>query len=255
MQELHAFQLKIHAGTEAETIAEIESAIGQRNRAIQQIVVNVAKIVHAQNDEELRSAINNSDIVNIDGQGVVWALKLLGYPIPGRVAGCDLFQKLIALSAEKGYRPYFFGAKQEVLDEMLSRFRALYPNLEIAGARNGYYSAEDEAGIAAEIAAAKPDMLFLGITSPKKELFIDRYTAQMNIPYTMGVGGSFDVVAGKVKRAPRWMQRVGLEWFYRILQEPRRMWKRYAVTNSKFFFLLLREFRDHREKRGKGEKG
>lgn len=242
MEQLTAFQLKIDSATEAETIQLIEESIINRHKPLQHIVVNVAKIVHAQKDEKLRNAINNSDIVNIDGQGVVWALKLLGHKVPGRVAGCDLFQSLVALSAEKGYRPYFFGAKEEVVNEMVRRFREKYPSLQIAGYRNGYYSEEEEPQIAEEIRKAKPDLLFLGITSPKKELFIDRYTAQMKIPFTMGVGGSFDVVAGKVKRAPRWMQRAGLEWFYRILQEPKRMWKRYAVTNSKFALLLIREF-------------
>ncbi len=242
MEQLTAFQLKIDSATEAETIQLIEESIINRNKPLQHIVVNVAKIVHAQKDEELRNAINNSDIVNIDGQGVVWALKLLGHKVPGRVAGCDLFQSLVALSAEKGYRPYFFGAKEEVVNEMVRRFKEKYPSLQIVGCRNGYYSAEEEPAIAEEIRSANPDLLFLGITSPKKELFIDRYTAQMKIPFTMGVGGSFDVVAGKVKRAPRWMQRAGLEWFYRILQEPKRMWKRYAVTNSKFALLLIREF-------------
>ncbi len=242
MEQLTAFQLKIDSATEAETIQLIEESIINRNKPLQHIVVNVAKIVHAQKDEELRNAINNSDIVNIDGQGVVWALKLLGHKVPGRVAGCDLFQSLVALSAEKGFRPYFFGAQQKVLDEMVRRFKEKYPSLQIVGCRNGYYSAEEEPAIAEEIRSANPDLLFLGITSPKKELFIDRYTAQMKIPFTMGVGGSFDVVAGKVKRAPRWMQRAGLEWFYRILQEPKRMWKRYAVTNSKFALLLIREF-------------
>lgn len=241
MEQLTAFQLKIDSATEAETIQLIEESIINRNKPLQHIVVNVAKIVHAQKDEELRNAINNSDIVNIDGQGVVWALKLLGHKVPGRVAGCDLFQSLVALSAEKGYRPYFFGAKEEVVNEMVRRFREKYPSLQVAGYRNGYYSEEEEPQIAEEIRKAKPDLLFLGITSPKKELFIDRYTAAMEIPLTMGVGGSFDVVAGKVKRAPRWMQRAGLEWFYRILQEPRRMWKRYAVTNSQFALLLIRE--------------
>lgn len=240
MECVKAFGLNIHIASFADSVDEIEACVRSRDRAIQHIVVNAAKIIHAQGDHALRDAINHSDIVNIDGQAVVWALRFLGHAVPERVAGCDLFQALVDLCAEKGYRPYFFGAKQEVLDQMLLRFRTRFPNLEIAGARNGYYQKEEEAGIAAEISAARPDMLFLGITSPKKELFIDTYTRQMGIPFTMGVGGSFDIVAGKTKRAPLWMQNAGLEWLYRVYQEPRRMWKRYAVTNTQFIGLVLR---------------
>ncbi|ERP31409.1 WecB/TagA/CpsF family glycosyltransferase [Chitinivibrio alkaliphilus] len=240
MNAVQEFGLTIHTPTVAETMTAIEEAVISKDRALQHIVVNSAKIVYAQKNEELRRAINNSDIVNIDGQAVVWALRFLGHTVPERVAGCDLFQTLVGLCAQKGYRPYFLGARQEVLDAMIARFKKNYPALDIAGSRNGYFSQDEEAEIAADIAQAQPDMLFLGITSPKKEIFIDTHTVDMNIPFTMGVGGSFDIVAGKTQRAPRWMQKNGLEWLYRIYQEPRRMWKRYAVTNTLFILLVLK---------------
>lgn len=240
MDEIRAFGLKIHNSDMAETIHTIDDAVKTRSNVMQHIVVNAAKIVNAQKDEDLRTAINNSSIVNIDGQPVVWALRFLGYQVPERVAGCDLFQELVAVCAQKGYKPYFFGAKEEVLQRMMQIFKQKHPDLQIAGYRNGYYSEEEEQQIADSIKESKADMLFLGITSPKKELFIDKYSKPMGIPFIMGVGGSFDIVAGKTKRAPLWMQKTGLEWLYRVYQEPGRMWKRYLTTNTAFILLVVK---------------
>ena len=242
--EIKAFNLKIHTYTMLETLDIIEKNIIDHKKNMQHIVINVAKVVHAQKNSMLRNAINNSNIVNIDGLPIVWVLKLLGFNVPERVAGVDLFQKSIKLCAEKGYKPYFLGAKQDVLDKMVEKFKKQYPNLKIAGYRNGYFKqgSKEEQQIADDIKNTKADMLFLGITSPKKEIFIDKYTKHMDIPFTMGVGGSFDIVAGKTKRAPKWMQDSGLEWFYRIIQEPRRMWKRYLITNTLFIALVVKEF-------------
>ena len=249
--EIKAFNLKIHPWNMQTTMDFIEINVIKHKINMQHIVINVAKVVHAQKDLELRKAINNSDLVNIDGMPIVWVLNLLGYKVPERVAGVELFQNLIKLCAEKGYKPYFFGAKQEVLDKMITKFKEKYPNLEIAGSRNGYFDKNDEAiqqEIADEIKSSNADMLFLGITSPTKEIFIDKYTKYMDIPFTMGVGGSFDIVAGKTKRAPVWMQNNGLEWLYRIYQEPRRMWKRYLVTNTLFIYYLIVEIFKSRKK-------
>ncbi len=240
MDEIRAFGLKIHNSNMSETIHAIDEAVKTRSNVLQHIVVNAAKIVNAQKDEELRTAINNSNIVNIDGQPVVWALRFLGHQVPERVAGCDLFQELVAVCAQKGYKPYFFGAKEEVLQKMMQIFKQRHPGLQIAGYRNGYYSADEEPQIADAIKESKADMLFLGITSPKKELFIDKYSKKMKIPFIMGVGGSFDIVAGKTKRAPLWMQSSGLEWLYRVYQEPGRMWKRYLTTNTEFILLVVK---------------
>ncbi len=249
MDEIRAFGLKIHNGNMAETICTIDDAVKNRSNVIQHIVVNAAKIVNAQKDEDLRKAINNSNIVNIDGQPVVWALRFLGHQVSERVAGCDLFQELVAVCAKKGYKPYFFGAKEEVLQKMIQIFKQKHPALQIAGYRNGYYSAKEEPHIADSIKASKADMLFLGITSPKKEIFIDTYSKKMEIPFIMGVGGSFDIVAGKTRRAPLWMQKSGLEWLYRVYQEPGRMWKRYLTTNTEFIMLVLKnKFKKNKRK-------
>lgn len=223
-----------------ETIDRIISSLkGGGN--IQHIVVNAAKIVNAQKDTILRHAINGSDIVNVDGMAVVWALRLLGYKIPERVSGIDLFDELIQVSAANGYKPYFLGATEEINDLMVSKIKGKYPEIEIAGSRNGYFSATEEMLVVNKITGSKPDLLFVGISSPRKEEFINKYFDYMNIPFVMGVGGSFDVYAGSTKRAPLWMQKNGLEWLFRIYQEPKRMWKRYLTTNTIFIWMVVKE--------------
>lgn len=224
-----------------QTIARIERWVGEKVPR-QHVVVNVAKVVEMRNDDHLRDIIASCDMINVDGMPIVWASKLLGSPLPCRVAGVDLFQNLIQVCAEKGYRPFFFGAEEWVVKQVVDTYRTKYPALEVAGFRNGYYAPEEEESIAKMICDSKADMLFVAFSSPKKEKFLNRWMPVMNVPFCMGVGGSFDIVAGKTKRAPEWMQQSGLEWFYRILQEPRRMWLRYAKTNPVFIWMVAREW-------------
>jgi N-acetylglucosaminyldiphosphoundecaprenol N-acetyl-beta-D-mannosaminyltransferase len=238
--EIDFLGLKIHPWSRRETIDLIESNIIERKHNFQHIVVNAAKIVYAQKNELLRNSINNSDIVNIDGMAVVWALRLLGYNVPERVSGIDLFQNLLDLASGKGYKVFFLGAKPDVIQRMVNNLIKRYNNLHIVGFHHGYFSEKEEKEIVLKIVKSHPDMLFLGITSPKKEIFLNRYTNKMNVPFSMGVGGSFDILSGITKRAPFWMQNIGLEWLYRIYQEPRRMWKRYLVTNTIFIYLVFK---------------
>ena len=137
---------------------------------------------------------------------------------------------------------YFFGATQEVIDKVTARVRVEFPNVRIAGYRNGYFDMEkDSENIVEEINASKANILLLGFGTPFKEQFVGKWKSRLKVNIIHGVGGSFDVYAGKVSRAPRILQRTGLEWFYRLLQEPRRMFGRYFITNTKFFFLLIKE--------------
>lgn len=221
----------------------IERFIHSR-RPHQIVVVNVAKIVKAQSNNLLKNIINNADLVGADGVPVIWVSKVLRPEIPGRLNGTDLMEKLVALSAKKGYSIYFFGAADDVVKEVVSFYSQKYPTLKIAGYRNGYFSVDDEIEIVKKIRRSNADILLIGFGTPKKEIFIKKYKDEMNVPVIHGVGGSFDVVAGKTKRAPIWMQKNGLEWFFRILQEPGRMLKRYLVTNSLFvIFVLIRLLR------------
>jgi N-acetylglucosaminyldiphosphoundecaprenol N-acetyl-beta-D-mannosaminyltransferase len=226
--------------TMEETLQTVEGFIKSR-QPHQHVVVNVDKLVKADRDPELRRIINECALINVDGMPVVWAARLLGKPLKERVAGVDLFEALMQRAAENGWRVYLLGAREEVVSGVKRVYERKFPGFEVAGYRNGYWEPEEEAGVVAQIAAAKADMLFVAISSPKKEHFLGRYQADMKVPFAMGVGGTFDVMVGKVKRAPVWMQNAGLEWFYRFLQEPRRMFRRYFIDDMAFFGLLVKE--------------
>ncbi|MFZ6750074.1 WecB/TagA/CpsF family glycosyltransferase [Undibacterium sp. Ren11W] len=223
-----------------ETLVKVEGFI-KSGLPHQHVVVNVDKLVKANHDPELRRIINECALINVDGMPVVWASRLLGKRLKERVAGVDLFEALMQRSASKGWRVYLLGAREEVVSGVKQVYEKKYPGLTIAGYRNGYWKPEEEAGVVEQIKEAKADLLFVAISSPKKEHFLGQYQAQMKIPFAMGVGGTFDVAVGRVKRAPVWMQKSGLEWFYRFLQEPRRMFRRYFIEDMGFFWLLLKE--------------
>jgi N-acetylglucosaminyldiphosphoundecaprenol N-acetyl-beta-D-mannosaminyltransferase len=224
-----------------ETLGRVEQFI-RSGTPHQHVVVNVDKLVKASRDEELRRIINACALVNVDGMPVVWASRLLGKPLKERVAGVDLFEALMRRSGERGWRVFLLGARAEVVAAVADTYRRRYPALVIAGWRDGYWQGEaEEALVAEQVRASGADLLFVAIGSPRKEQFLGRWQATMRIPFAMGVGGSFDVAVGRVKRAPRWMQRAGLEWFYRFLQEPRRMFHRYFIEDMAFVWLLIKE--------------
>jgi N-acetylglucosaminyldiphosphoundecaprenol N-acetyl-beta-D-mannosaminyltransferase len=222
------------------TLSIINESIKEK-RTLRHVVVNAAKLVNMQKDKELYNSVVTCDVINADGQSVVWASRFLGQPLPARVAGIDLMDRLVKMAYQEGYKIYLLGAKEAIVKKVAEVYSEKYSPSIIAGYNNGYFSVADEPNIAAKISASKADILFVAISSPKKEIFLNKYEAVMNVPFVMGVGGSFDVVSGITKRAPVWMQNMGLEWFYRFLQEPGRMWKRYLVTNSLFIYYVLRE--------------
>ncbi len=223
-----------------ETLEYIEHAIDNQRHIIREDL-NAAKIVWMKKDPDYAKLIINADLINADGQSVVMASKWLGNPIKERVSGVDLMESLVSLAYKKNYKIFFFGAKEEIVQTVVEKYAEMYSPSIIAGYRNGYFTKDDEATIADEIGQSRANIVFIGISSPLKEQFVHQYKDIMNANLLMGVGGSFDVVAGKVKRAPVWMQNAGLEWFYRFLQEPRRMWKRYLYTNSMFIYLVFKE--------------
>jgi len=236
------FNTPIDAISLRETVEIVEAAI-RNNQQLHHIAVNVAKIVKMQTDKELYNSVVSADIISADGMPLVWVSKLIGTPIPERVTGVDLMQELVKLSARENYKIYFLGASEEVVSAVVEIYRNDFGSGIIAGFRNGYFLEQEEQRIAQEIADSGANILFVAITSPKKENFLFKNKQILQrVNFIMGVGGSFDVIAGKVKRAPKWMQKSGLEWFYRILQEPKRMWRRYLVTNSLFFYYLINEF-------------
>lgn len=239
MQRIELMGCPMDVASMGETVTTIRDAVAAR-RFTQHVVVNVAKLVNMRTDPQLDASVRACDIINIDGMGVVIGARFLGHDVPERVAGVDLFHALLAMSAQEGFSVFLLGAKDQVVSTAAAKVQALYPGLKLAGYHHGYFW-DDEAAMVDTIRASGAQLLFVAITSPKKENFINRWRDQLGVSFVMGVGGTFDVVAGKVKRAPLWMQKYGLEWLYRVMQEPGRMWKRYLVTNAKFGGLLVRE--------------
>jgi UDP-N-acetylglucosamine 2-epimerase (non-hydrolysing) len=223
-----------------EVVARCERSIDAR-APIQHVAVNAAKVVAMQQDQSLRRIVNGCELITADGQSVVWASHLLGDPLPSRVTGIDLMEQLFDLAERRRYRVYVLGGRADVLETAIQRLGRRHPRLELAGYRDGYFSADQEAAVAAQIRRARPDMLFVAIPTPRKEYFLARWGDELDVPFSMGVGGAIDVLAGVTRRAPAVLQRLGLEWAFRLAQEPRRLFRRYLVTNSRFVLLTLRQ--------------
>jgi exopolysaccharide biosynthesis WecB/TagA/CpsF family protein len=223
-----------------EAVELCEDALARRRRMLVG-VVNAAKAVNLRRDAVLRDSLLECDMLLADGQSVVWAGRLLGRPLPERVAGIDLFEALLDLADRDGRSLYLLGARPDVLATLTAIVAANWPGAVIAGARDGYFTEDEAAAVAEDIRRSSPDMLFLGMTSPRKEIFLGRFGDSLDVPILHGVGGSFDVMAGLVKRAPAPWQRAGMEWAYRLMQEPGRLWQRYLRTNTSFLALVVKD--------------
>ena len=234
------FSIPVNAMRMEEVLDRVDDTIARRG-GLQIGVVNAAKIVNMRRNDLLRRSVLSSDLILADGISVVWASRLLGRPLPERVAGIDLMMGMFRRGNERGYKIFCLGATDEVLDKVAERITSEFPNIRQVGRQNGYFPEEEEEAIAGNIAAANPDILLVAMTSPKKEKFLARWSDRLGTPVCHGVGGSFDVFAGKVLRAPERWQRLGLEWLYRLKQEPRRLWRRYLTTNTLFCAMVLSE--------------
>ena len=237
-EEKEILGVGVHAATMGQALDAIDIAIKAKQRLMIG-VVNAAKMVNMRKNPDLWEDVTSSDLVLADGMSVVHASKILGAALPERVTGIDLMEGILARGSEEGYRVYCLGAKEEISQTVVERFNEKYPGANIVGRRNGYFTDEEEEGIAEEIGSLNVDVLFVAITSPKKERFMARWADRLNTTVVHGVGGSFDVVAGFVERAPEKWQRLGLEWLYRVKQEPGRLWKRYLVTNLTFMRIVM----------------
>ena len=229
----------VNAVSMDESIDYVERIIKERIPT-QHVVINALKINLMEADSKLAEIVNACPLINADGASVVWAAKRLGIPLKERVTGCDMFQNLVRVAAEKGYKIFLFGAKEEVVTKVKSIYEKQYPGIQIVGYRNGYFTEKDEPEIVKQMHDSGADMMFVAFSSPKKEYWVNKYLNEIGIPFVMGVGGSFDIVAGVTERAPKWFQEHDLEWFYRFIQEPKRMWKRYIIGNTKFVALTYK---------------
>jgi N-acetylglucosaminyldiphosphoundecaprenol N-acetyl-beta-D-mannosaminyltransferase len=209
-------------------------------------VVNAAKAVAASRDGRLRDALREAALVTADGMSVVWAARWLGRPLKGRVTGIDLFERLIAEAAARGWSVFFFGAREASVRGVVERFSREHRALRVAGWRDGYFDPAESQAVADHIRRSNADILFVAMGSPAQEYWIAENLERTGARFAMGVGGSFDHLSGRKPRAPHWMQRAGLEWLHRLLREPRRLWRRYLIGNTQFLRLVIRQWRSQR---------
>ena len=202
------------------------------------VTANAEIIMMGQSDTDYMKILNKAALVLPDGAGTVWAGRKLGYEVPERVAGYDLFLNLMSEAAHKKFKVFFFGAAPGVADEAKQKCEILYPGVSIVGCRNGYFNEEDNLTIVEEINKSCADLLFVALGAPKQEKWLSKYQEILNPTLLMGIGGSFDVVAGKMERAPKWMQDASLEWLFRLYKQPSRF-KRMLVL-PKFVIKVLR---------------
>ena len=219
--QVNILGVNVDAVTMAEAVAHVTEAMDVRAN-VMIATANAEMIIRATHDEELRDILNAAALVVPDGAGTVWAARHLGHAMPERVAGYDLAQELLRRPPAEGRRIYFFGAAPGVAEKAKEKAEQLYPGIEIVGVRNGFFSPADNAAIITEIKAAHPDLLLVALGVPKQEKWIAAHLAALDVPAAIGVGGTLDVMAGVMKRAPYWMQKAKLEWLFRGLMQPKR---------------------------------
>ncbi len=210
------------------------------------VTVNVAILMMARDDRELADAIARADLVVVDGKPLVWTARWMKTPVPEKVSGVDLMKQLLEVGNTRSLSVYLLGTTEERLEVLCRVIRAKWPNVRVVGARNGYFKPEEHASVVRGIRDARADLLLVGMPAPFKEIWCERHRAELATPAVLGVGGAFDVLAGFVPRAPRLLQEAGLEWAWRLAMEPRKLWKRYLVTNSAFLALLGRSLAERR---------
>lgn len=219
----------VHPLTMNESVAVLEEKLQKKEQAFV-VTANAEIIMMCQQDKEYNNIVSEqADLVLPDGAGAVWAGRYLGNEVPERVAGFDLYNQLLKLSADKGYKAYFFGGAPGVAEAAKNKAEELYLGVQIVGCRNGYFTEAEEEAIIKEINDAAPDMLFVALGAPKQEKWLVKYRNQLKPRILMGIGGSFDVLAGKMERAPKWMQEASLEWAFRLYKQPSRFMRMLAL--------------------------
>lgn len=224
----------------AETIQLLESYVAEKTPHLV-VTADASGIVQAQDDPEFQTIFKNADLITADSAGVIWAAKRKGVPIKERVSGVELVDRLCALSADKGYRIYFLGAAPGVAELAAEKMRLKHPGCNIVGARHGFFPADSDQVVAQEVAETKPDFLFVAMGIPRQEKFIRATESIIGASVSMGVGGSFDVFSGKVKRAPKLFQKLKLEWLWRVILNPKKISK---VKNLPIFMWMVLRAKD-----------
>lgn len=234
--------------TMQEAVKRIENFIEQKSSVLI-ATANAEMIMRATYDRELRDILNNAALVVPDGAGTVWAAHQLGHVMPERVAGYDLAQELMRRAPQKGYRFFFLGSAPGVAEKAKKKAEKLYPGITVVGIRNGYFSVADEPEILHEIKEAAPDILLVALGVPKQEKWLSHNMDKLAIPVSIGVGGTLDVMAGVMKRAPRWMQRAKLEWLFRGALQPKRAGRLLALPRFVFKVMAYKKSRQRKNSR------
>jgi N-acetylglucosaminyldiphosphoundecaprenol N-acetyl-beta-D-mannosaminyltransferase len=229
--------VKVHPFTFEETIATIERFIEEREPRMV-ITLGTEMVMAAQKSSEFISVVNGCDLVCADAVGIVWALRRKGVPVSEKVAGIEILERLCSLSGRKGWRLYFLGAGESVAEEAVGNLKKRYPDMIVAGISHGFF--KDDGEMIRKIREASPDVLFIALGSPKQEYWFREHRGELGVPVGIGVGGSLDVLSGKLKRSPKWMIRFGLEWLYRLYLQPWR-WKRMLVLPLFVLQVVLRD--------------
>ena len=221
LKQVEILGVNVNSLTMAQAVEAVQQFIAEKKVALV-ATANAEMLMRATQDEELKDILNQADLVVPDGAGTVWAAGHLGEPMPERVAGFDLAQELMAAAPARGDRIYFFGSAPGVAEKAKRKAEELYPGIQVVGVRNGFFSEADEPQIIAEIKAARPDILLVALGVPKQEKWLKRHLQELQVPVSIGVGGTLDVMAGVMQRAPLWMQKAKLEWLFRGLKQPSR---------------------------------
>lgn len=227
-----------------QTLEKISGLVEQKTPSYV-VTPNVDHLIRFQNDADFVRIYQNAALVLADGMPLLWASKFLGTPIKEKISGSDLAPKIAELAASKGYSLFLLGGREGAAEQAAQVLISRYPGLIVAGhycPPMGFeHDAAENEKITRLIKQASPDILFVGLGSPKQERWISRYHNEIGVPVSIGIGVTFEFIAGIVKRAPAWMQHAGLEWFWRLLMEPARLWRRYLVDDMKYFILIFKE--------------
>lgn len=238
-QKVKILDVDVASLTMDEAVATVERYMDEKKGALI-ATANAEMIMMADQDQVLKQILNQADLVVPDGAGTVWASNYLGVLMPERVAGYDLTQNLLARAPKQKRRIFFFGSAPGVAEKAKLKAEQQYPGIEIVGVRDGYFKKEQEADIIAQIKAAKPDLLLAALGVPKQEKWLNEHRKSLGVPVAIGVGGTFDVMAGVMKRAPLWMQKAKLEWLFRGLLQPKRIGRLMALPR---FVLEVRAYK------------
>ena len=243
LEHIMPFGVKFSLADIAKTLEVFHHWIEHPDVAHQVCIANVHTTMTAVNDPDFLAVNNSADLVTMDGMPLVWVARLLGYQDAQRVAGPDLLEAVCRVSVARGYRHFFYGGCQRALDGLVAKLKQDYPGIDIVGAIAPPFrplTLEEEQSVVIAINKARPHFLWVGLGAPKQERWICSHRNLLGVPIQIGVGAAFDFLSGTVKRAPPWMQRSGLEWLFRLSQDPRRLWKRYVVSNFQFLLLAAR---------------